>query len=91
MIIPVELKRKYLSRRIQDLVRLREALAKDDFSPALKLGHQVKGNAQTFEFPQMEILGIELEHAARRKDKEQLMGLVARMESTIIGEHLFQD
>lgn len=83
MVVPVELKQRYLSRRIQDLVQLKEALTRDDFRPALRLGHQVKGNAVTFEFPHMASIGIELEHAAKREDKETLMSLVLKMESAI--------
>lgn len=83
MVVPVELKQKYLSRRIQDLANMKEALLKNDFAPALKLGHQVKGNADTFEFPHMTTIGVELEHAAKRQDKETLMGLVKKMESAI--------
>ncbi len=83
LVVPVELKQKYLSRRIQDLIRLKEALSHDDFRPALRLGHQVKGNAETFEFPHMASLGVELEHAAKREDKETLMSLISKMESVI--------
>ena len=83
MVVPVELKQRYLSRRIQDLIHLKEALAKNDFSLALKLGHQVKGNAVTFEFPHMAIIGVELEHAAKKQDKETLMSLIQKMESAI--------
>ena len=83
MVVPAELKQRYLSRRIQDIARLREALLQDDFSPALKLGHQVKGNAVTFEFPHMASLGVELEHAAKKQDKKTLMALVEKMESAI--------
>lgn len=83
MIVPVELKQRYLSRRIQDLVNLKESLLKNDFSFALKLGHQMKGNAVTFEFPQMASIGDELEQAARRGDKEKLMRLALKMESAI--------
>lgn len=83
MVVPVELKQRYLSRRIQDLENLKKALLNDDFAPALKLGHQVKGNADTFEFPHMATIGVELEHAAKRQDKETLMTLVQKMESAI--------
>lgn len=83
MVVPVELKQRYLSRRIQDLINLKEALAKNDFTFALKLGHQVKGNAVTFEFPHMATIGVELEHAAKKQDKETLMFLVQKMESAI--------
>ena len=83
MVVPVELKQKYLSRRIQDLVRLKEALGRNDFLPALRLGHQVKGNADTFDCPHMASIGSELEHAAKREDKETLMSLVLKMEAAI--------
>jgi HPt (histidine-containing phosphotransfer) domain-containing protein len=89
MVVPVELKQRYLSRRIQDLARLKEALLNNDFSPALKLGHQVKGNADTFEFPHMATIGVELEHAAKREDKETLMNLVKKMESAISSAQSF--
>lgn len=83
MQVPVELKIKYLSRRLQEIESLRAALEVDDFSVALKLGHQVKGNAQTFEFPQMTDMGVEIEKAARARDKEVVQQLVEKMEIAI--------
>ncbi len=83
MQVPVELKRKYLERRIQDIDHLISSLESDDFGPAIKLGHQVKGNAVTFDFPQMAPLGIEIENAAKNQDKESIMSLVQKMASEI--------
>lgn len=83
MQVPVELKIKYLNRRIDDLEKLHRSLEADDYSLALKLGHQVKGNADTFEFPQMAHLGIEIEQAARNQDKEAVRMLAAKMETAI--------
>lgn len=83
MVVPVELKRKYLSRRTQDLIQLKESLKQNDYSFALKLGHQVKGNAKTFELQEMAPLGMELELAARRKDKETLFFVVQKLETAI--------
>lgn len=83
MQVPVELKRKYLERRIQDIDHLMSSLEKDDFGPAIKLGHQVKGNAVTFEFPQMAPLGVEIENAARNRDKESIKNLIQKMASEI--------
>lgn len=79
MQVPVELKRKYLERRIQDIDHLISSLEENDFAPAIKLGHQVKGNAVTFEFPQMAPLGIEIENAAKNQDKEGIKELVQKM------------
>lgn len=83
MQVPLELKLNYLARRIQDLQDLRASLEQDDFSVALKLGHQVKGNASTFEFPQMTHLGLQMEEAARSRDKDSLGHLASKMETAI--------
>lgn len=83
MQVPVELKIKYLSRRIQDIERLKSSLEKDDYTFAQKLGHQVKGNAVTFDVPQIAHLGFEMEKAAQRKDKEQVQLLMQKMENVI--------
>ena len=70
MKIPVELKRKYLQRRIEEIDGLLNSLESGDFTLALRLGHQVKGNAQTFEFPQIAPLGVQIEKAAKEMDRE---------------------
>lgn len=83
MQVPVELKIKYLSRRIQDIEKLRLSLEQDDYSFAQKLGHQVKGNAVTFDVPQIAYIGLEMEKAAQSKDKEKVKLLIQKMESEI--------
>lgn len=83
MKVPVELKIKYLSRRIQDIQKLKDSLELDDYSFAAKLGHQVKGNAVTFDVPQMAFIGLEMEKAANKKDKEKVKILMTKMESLI--------
>lgn len=83
MKVPTELKIKYLNRRIQDLQRLCLSLDQDDYSEAIKLGHQVKGNAVTFEFPQMAFIGMEIERAAKKKDKQKVKILAEKMEEAI--------
>ena len=87
MQVPVELKKKYLERRREDLKALFNSLEQNDFSQALRIGHQVKGNAKTFEFPQMAILGIEIENAARNQDKDRVVSLIQLMSQQI---HLAQ-
>jgi HPt (histidine-containing phosphotransfer) domain-containing protein len=90
MQVPVELKRKYLERRIEDIQVLLSSLEVNDFAPALKLGHQVKGNALTFDFPQMAPIGIEIELAAKNHDKVSVQLLSQRMVSEIqIARQLF--
>lgn len=83
MQVPVELKIKYLSRRIQDIQKLKTSLDQDDYSLAVKLGHQVKGNAVTFDVPQIAFIGVEIEKAAKKQDKEKVKILVEKMELAI--------
>ena len=83
MQVPVELKIKYLSRRIQDIQKLKDSLEQDDYTFAAKLGHQVKGNAVTFDVPQMAYIGLEMEKAANKKDKEKVKILMSKMETLI--------
>lgn len=80
MKVPVELKKNYLQRRIKDIQQSQHTLNSGDYNLALKLGHQVKGNAETFEFPQIAPLGTAIEQAARLQNKEELLLLLKRME-----------
>jgi HPt (histidine-containing phosphotransfer) domain-containing protein len=79
MQVPVELKRKYIERRLVYLEHLHTCLETEDYSPALRIGHQVKGNALTFDFPQMAPIAERNEFAAKNKDKETLKDLIELM------------
>ncbi len=83
MKVPVELKIRYLSRRMEDIERLRRTLDQDDYSFAQKVGHQVKGNAVTFDVPQIAFIGVEMEKAAQKRDKERVQILIQKMESIL--------
>lgn len=83
MQVPVELKIKYLSRRLQDIERLKHTLEQEDYTFAQKVGHQIKGNAVTFDVPQIAFIGLEMEKAALKKDKEKVKLLIQKMESMI--------
>lgn len=79
MQVPLELRKKYIQRRMEELHLLRESLDYNDFGPALRLGHQVKGNAATFEFPHIGSIGQQMEIAARNQNKEELTFLADQM------------
>ena len=83
MKVPIELKIRYLSRRLDDVQQVKLTLDQEDFSLAIKVGHQIKGNAATFEVPQIAFIGFEMERAAIKKDKEKVMILIDRMETLI--------
>lgn len=83
MRIPIELKLKYLYRRIQDLNGLKFSLEKNDFSVAMRVGHQIKGNAPTFGVPSISLIGFEMEMAAKNRDKKLVILLADQLEILI--------
>lgn len=73
---------KYLQRRLDELQKLDESFkAEVNFELAQKMGHQIKGNASTFNLHSLEAFGLRLERAAQRKDvaavREELNGLTS--------------
>ena len=66
-----------------DIDHLISSLDMNDFTPAVMLGHQIKGNAATFDFPQIAPLGLQIENAAKNQNKEQVRTLVNLMASEI--------
>jgi hypothetical protein len=83
MQVPQDIKIRYLSRRREDITKLYRALERDDYSYPLLVGHQVKGNALTFDLPQMASLGVEMERAAEKRDKELIRHLIQKMEAIL--------
>ncbi len=83
MKVPTELKIKYLARRLQDIEKLWHCLDADDFSFAQRMGHQIKGNAVTFDFPQIAVLGHEIERAAQERDKDRIKLLVQKIQGVL--------
>jgi HPt (histidine-containing phosphotransfer) domain-containing protein len=89
MKIPLELKKKYLQRRIHDMDCLVACLDKDDFSLAHRIGHQMKGNAQTFEFPQIAPFAIKLEQAAKEMDKAGVILYTQQIKAVLCAAQIF--
>lgn len=65
-----ETRKRYISRREIEIQKILESLEHDDFTTALKFGHQVKGNAKTFNFPDLEELAKLIEDSAMASDRE---------------------
>lgn len=82
--MPSELKIKYLSRRLEDIEPLRVSLEQGDFSYAQRVGHQVKGNAVTFQVPEIAWIGTEMEKAALVRDEEKVRLLIQKMEKLLL-------
>lgn len=60
---------EYIQNRLRDLKALDDALSGSDFDVMKRLGHQTKGHARSYGFPELETVAAELETAAQAQDK----------------------
>ncbi len=61
----------FLASREAELSDLKKALAENDFSSMMALGHKWKGFSAPYGFGQLALLATELEEAARSNSLEQ--------------------
>lgn len=81
--VPHEMKVVYIERRKSDFLELNKAIEKGDFSYLEKIGHQVKGNAQSFGFDELSPIGIALENAGKTKDLQKAKSVIKEFGDTI--------
>ena len=74
--VPHEIKVVYINRRKLDLIECNKALETGDFLFLEKVGHQVKGNAQSFGYDFLASYGVDLETAAKSKDLSRAKTIV---------------
>jgi len=74
----------YLEHRKKELLALKEHLEKGDFTFLERVGHQLKGNAVTYGFPELGDLGSQLEKAAQEHDLTQTRSLIPRIEDCVL-------
>lgn len=86
MNLPAEMKKKYIDRRAKDAVELGQALAAKNAEPFQRVGHQLKGNAVTFGYPELSDLGKEMEEAAIRGDFACLQAQLTALEVWLKGQ-----
>ncbi|MFV8259150.1 Hpt domain-containing protein [Bdellovibrio bacteriovorus] len=84
MIVPVESKVKYLRRRDAELESLlRISTGPELFELGKKVGHQIKGNAATFEFNDLTELGKRLEAACLAEDGQAVQSVVQELKQQV--------
>ena len=66
--IPEEIRLKYIERRKKDLESLRSALSARTFDEFKRIGHQLKGNAASFGYGDLEKVAIQMEQAGESED-----------------------
>lgn len=69
---------RYLQRRIQEVSSI-EQNSKIDFELAEKIGHQLRGNAESFEFPDLAVMGKNLNVAAKLRREQSVRNHVSEI------------
>ena len=68
LLITKDMRDRYIQRRRVDLDRLQIAIAGKNSETLQHIGHQIKGNAASFQFPELESLAVKIEKAGHRQD-----------------------
>ena len=83
LVIPEEMRRKYLERRRRDVDELASAAESSDPAPFVKVGHQLKGNAITFGYKELADLGVRMEEAGQQQNWEEAKACLASLRSWV--------
>lgn len=75
---------RYLQRRLAEMELLLTSLSRGEFEPTKTLGHQIKGNARSFDFDTLEDLGIRLELAAKNQNAESAVKILGEMKMEVL-------
>ena len=72
MEVPVQLRHRYFERRQHDLAECLRSLEQGEYPVIEKVGHQLKGNAASYGYPELSEIGKKMEHEALMQDRQQL-------------------
>lgn len=72
MQVPHEMLSRYIKRRKEDLEICLMSLKHKNYSVLEKVGHQLKGNGETFGHADLSLIGTKLEKAAANKNTHEL-------------------
>jgi HPt (histidine-containing phosphotransfer) domain-containing protein len=68
LIIPQEARLKYIERRKKDIESLKAALEIRNYEEFKRIGHQLKGNAASFGYADLEKISVQMEQAGDKRD-----------------------
>ncbi|MBL8220732.1 MAG: response regulator, partial [Bryobacterales bacterium] len=73
----------YLNKRRQEVPLILELLAQADYERIATLAHNLKGTGAAYGFPQISVIGAEMEAAAKLGDEDAVRRQVLRLEQQI--------
>lgn len=74
-----EIRARYLQRREADVAAIQEALNNGNFQLTAKLGHDWKGNGETYGFPQFSEWGKNMEIAAKNQQLDAIREIISEV------------
>ena len=84
MELPPELKERYLVRRNKDLIDCNTALIEKTPTILERIGHQLKGNAATYGYPELGLIGAAMETSAKNNNWDELALLTGKFEQFLL-------
>jgi HPt (histidine-containing phosphotransfer) domain-containing protein len=80
---------KFIGHRRQDVSTVRLALERRDFETISRIGHNMRGNGVSYGFPEIGVLGEQLERAANTTNVQGVREQLTLLEAWVarIGEH----
>lgn len=83
MQLPIEMRQAYLQRRKADLPALEEACSKMEAPFLQRIGHQLRGNALSYGFDELSVIGTQLEAASKNSDFIEAKQLVSKIKQYV--------
>ncbi len=71
----------FFEHRYQEISRITEALAQNDFETIEKIGHSIKGVGGGYGFAYISELGLQIEETAKEAKEEELHELINQYKS----------
>jgi HPt (histidine-containing phosphotransfer) domain-containing protein len=87
MFVPDEMLNRYFERRRRDLEECVHHLKTGNLHFIEKVGHQLKGNGVTFGYPELSVIGKELEAAAQSGHENHISEAMEKL-SDWVSDHL---
>lgn len=74
---------RFLQNRTNELPQMAEAYENRDYFLLERIGHNLKGAGTSFGFPEITVVGANLEDASRHRDPDRLGTLLAEYRSLL--------
>jgi HPt (histidine-containing phosphotransfer) domain-containing protein len=81
--VPEEMRKRYLARRHQDATDCPSKIENQDWAYFERLGHQLKGNAPSYGFDDLQQIALKIELSARERDLLKLKSNIEEFQSWV--------